>query len=78
MGHSLGAWFANTLACARGDVIRAVGSVGGSVTANECSGPTAAMIMHNPNDRLSAFSAGEYARDISLAQNGCGLPTVSV
>ena len=27
VGHSLGAWFTNSLACARGDVIRAIGSV---------------------------------------------------
>jgi len=26
-GHSLGAWFTNSLACARGDVIRGIGSV---------------------------------------------------
>jgi len=27
VGHSLGAWFTNSLSCARGDVIRAIGSV---------------------------------------------------
>ncbi len=27
IGHSLGAWFTNSLSCARGDVIRAIGSV---------------------------------------------------
>jgi len=27
VGHSLGAWFTNTLSCARGNVIRAIGSV---------------------------------------------------
>ena len=61
VGHSLGAWFTNSLACARGDVIRAIGSVGGGTTINECTGPVAALIMHNPKDNLASFSSGvEY------------------
>lgn len=55
VGHSLGAWFTNSLSCARGDVIRAIGSVGGGTTTNACNGPVAAMIMHHPNDNLSSF-----------------------
>ena len=69
--HSLGAWFTNTLACARGDVIRGIGSVGWSITPNSCSGPVATMIMHNPNDRLASFAGWEHARDQFLAQNHC-------
>ena len=42
-GHSLGASFANTLACARGAAIRGVATVGGGIgPAGECSGPGAA------------------------------------
>lgn len=37
VGHSLGAWFTNSLSCARGDVIRAIGSVGGGTTINDCA-----------------------------------------
>jgi len=55
VGHSLGARFTNTLACARGDIIRAIGSVGGSITPNNCSGPVATIIMHNPKDNLASF-----------------------
>jgi len=69
--HSLGAWFTNTLACARGDVIRAMGSVGWSITPNNCSGPVAAIIMHNPKDNLASFGGWEYARDKLLEQNQC-------
>lgn len=69
--HSLGAWFTNTLACARWDVIRGIWSVWGGTTTNECSWPVAAMIMHNPEDRLSSFVDGLQARDQLLAQNGC-------
>ena len=71
VGHSLGAWFTNTLACARGDVIRGIGSVWWSMTPNSCSGPVAAMIMHNPEDRLASFAGWENARDQLLAQNHC-------
>lgn len=77
VGHSLGAWFTNTLSCARGNVIRAIGSVGGGTTINNCAGPVAAMVMHNPADRLAPFSSGETARDQLIGQNQCGSRTVS-
>lgn len=76
VGHSLGSWFTNSLACVRGDVIRASGSLGGGTTQNTCSGPVAAITMHNPKDDLSPFSDGIKARDLHLAQNACGLKTV--
>lgn len=71
VGHSLGAWFANTLSCVRGDRIRGVGSLGGSASAATCSGPVAAMLLHSPEDNLAPFAGGERARDLKLAQNGC-------
>ncbi len=70
VGHSLGASFANSLGCARGDRIRGVGSLGGGVSAEGCRGKTAAMVFHNPADRLVPFSEGERVRDRFLAQNG--------
>lgn len=72
VGHSLGGWFANQLACARPQQIRAVASLGGSLSSNRCNGPVAAMVLHNPNDRLVALSLGEAVRDIYLEQNGLG------
>jgi polyhydroxybutyrate depolymerase len=78
VGHSLGAWFTNSLSCARGDKIRAIGSVGGGTTSNECSGPVAAFIMHNPKDNLASFASGEAARDQLLKQNQCSSKTVPV
>lgn len=74
----MGAWFTNSLACARGDVIRAIGSVGGGTTINTCSGPTAALIMHNPEDNLASFKSGIGARDQLLKQNSCGPETVDL
>jgi len=70
VGHSLGASFANSLACARGDVIRGVGSVAGRIWDAPCSGPAAAMLMHNPEDDLVPVSRGLAARDHALEQNG--------
>lgn len=78
VGHSLGAWFTNSLACARGDVIRAIGSVGGGAAISDCSGPTAAMIWHNPKDNLTPFSQGLIARDQLNKQNACSDATVEV
>jgi len=74
VGHSLGASFANSLGCARGAVIRGVGTVAGRIWDIKCSGPAAEMIMHNPNDDLVPVSRGLKARDWALAQNGLKPP----
>jgi polyhydroxybutyrate depolymerase len=70
VGHSLGASFANSLGCARGSVIRGVGTVAGRIWDINCSGPAAAIIMHNPQDDLVPVSRGLKARDWALSQNG--------
>ncbi|NLG07273.1 hypothetical protein GX553_02345 [Candidatus Peribacteria bacterium] len=70
-GHSLGGWFANSVACIRGDVVRASASVGGSSVITECAGPSAALIAHNPNDRMASFTASELTRDLRLEVNAC-------
>jgi polyhydroxybutyrate depolymerase len=76
--HSLGAWFTNSLACARGDIIRASGSVWGSTTINNCTWPIASLIMHNPKDRLAWFGGGQTARNQMLEQNNCWSETKEV
>lgn len=78
VGHSLGAWMTNSLACARGEVIRAVASLGGGRSGGECSGPVAVMQWHNPNDNLATFSSGVNARDQFLRQNQCSAETKSI
>lgn len=72
VGHSLWAWFTNSLACARGDIIRAIWSVWWGTTKNNCTWPAAAVIMQHPQDNLSSYAAGVTARDQLLKQNGCG------
>lgn len=77
-GHSLGAWFTNSLACARGDVLRGVVTLGGARSTGTCSGPVAVMQWHNPADNLAPFSTGETARDDYLAQNQCSAASTPV
>lgn len=71
VGHSLGGSFVNSLACARGDVLRGVAVVGGGYGGIPgCRGQVAALVMHHPDDRLVPVAAGEAAREARLAQNG--------
>ncbi|QQP89152.1 hypothetical protein IGS68_24685 [Skermanella sp. TT6] len=70
VGHSLGASFVNSLACARGDRIRGVGSVAGGIVPSRCRGSVAALMLHNPADELVPITEGERARDTLVAQNG--------
>lgn len=71
VGHSLGAWMANTVACARGGAVQASATVGGDSIIGNCPGPAAALISHNPKDTLSPYDATVRARDLRLAENGC-------
>lgn len=70
-GHSLGAWMGNSVACLRGGVVRASATVAGDSIAGDCSGPSAALLMNNPDDSLSPFAAAERTRDTRLRENGC-------
>ncbi|OIO53519.1 hypothetical protein AUJ46_04960 [Candidatus Peregrinibacteria bacterium CG1_02_54_53] len=71
VGHSLGAWFANSVACARGGIVRASATVGGSTIMQNCTGPTAAMIINNPKDPYSSQKTAESMRDIRITANTC-------
>lgn len=78
VGHSLGAWMANTVACVRGGAVRASATVGGDSLFTTCSGPTAAFLMHNPDDTLSPFSGAEALRDMRLKANACEPESVPI
>ena len=78
VGHSLGGSFVNALGCHRAGVLRAVASLGGGPASGTCQGEVAAMVLHNPDDRLVPFRLGEAARDQFLAQDDLtGPPTPS-
>jgi poly(3-hydroxybutyrate) depolymerase len=55
MGHSLGASFANSLACARTDRFRAVAAVAGGITPSDCLREVAALLLHNRRDPRRAL-----------------------
>lgn len=69
VGHSLGGWFVNSLACARGHKIRAVAALGGGFSTSDCRGQFAALLIHNPKDRLSPIKGSVRARDHFLKLN---------
>lgn len=70
VGHSLGASFSNSLACARGDKVRAVASLGGGGLVDNCNGNFAAMVIHNPKDRLVSFKNGKRVKEAFIENNG--------
>jgi polyhydroxybutyrate depolymerase len=70
VGHSLGASFANSLACARADRIRGVAAVAGGIAPSDCAGEVAALLLHNPRDQAVALREGERARDVLLGRPG--------
>ncbi|MBP9773341.1 MAG: S-layer homology domain-containing protein [Candidatus Peribacteraceae bacterium] len=78
VGHSLGAWFANSVACARGGVVRASATVGGSAVTSNCTGPTAAMIINNPKDALSSHTSAIAMSDIRIKENTCSTNSAPV
>jgi polyhydroxybutyrate depolymerase len=72
VGHSLGAWYANSLGCARGDVLRGIGTIAGALDRFPCQGGVAAVLFHNPRDRQVGYRYGLLARDWLRAENGDG------
>ena len=66
IGHSLGASFANDLACARGHVVAGLVSVAGGIGPARCRERVPALLLHNPHDRLVPLAEGERARDALL------------
>lgn len=75
VGHSLGAWMANSVACVRGGVVRASATVGGDSVITDCAGPSAALISHNPKDNLAPFSGSERVREMRTEENACAWET---
>lgn len=71
VGHSLGAWMANTVACARGGAVQASATIGGDSIIANCPGPAAALLSHNPDDTLAPYNSTVRARDLRLEENAC-------
>ncbi len=71
-GRSYGAYFVNTLACARAPYLRAVaGTMGGGPFDERCTGPISAWLSHAADDPLVSIDQGRASRDAYVARNGC-------
>ncbi len=71
VGHSLGGWFTQKLACLRGDHIKGMAVVGSGGYSGECTGPVTSLFYQNVNDHLSSYASGKSAEKIRLAVNQC-------
>jgi len=72
VGHSNGAGMSHTLGCKRGNILRAIGPVAGSLTDYEdLIGQVAVMQVHGSNDNTFPVESIKPTRDYWIAINGC-------
>ena len=78
-GHSYGAYFSNTLGCARGNALRAIAPVAGGGPYVSCDGGQVAVWLEaSTDDPVVAYSNGQTSRDRWLAANHCASTTHAV
>ncbi len=70
-GYSSGAFMTHRLGCARGDMLRGIASIAGGQADADCTGPVAALVIHDEDDATVNIGASIGARDHHLARNGC-------
>jgi polyhydroxybutyrate depolymerase len=72
IGHSLGSTFVQTLACQRGDVIRAIAPQAGDPgMTTGCTGPVAAWVGYGLQDSAGEVAASKARKDFWLSTNHC-------
>ena len=72
VGHSAGAGFVHTLGCKRGNVLRAIAPVAGSLLDHEdCTGQVAVIQIHGANDTVVPLGMIRPSRDYWIAINSC-------
>lgn len=71
VGHSLGGWMAQRIACLRGEFISGLAVVGSGGYVGTCSGPAPSLFYQNTNDHLSSYASGVSARNSRLKINEC-------
>lgn len=69
LGVGMGGWFANSLACARANTVRAVAAISGSISPSDCPGRVATLLLHNPASGQMPLRDVLAARDHWLAHN---------
>lgn len=71
IGHSLGGWMAQRIACLRGEFISGLAVVGSWPYTGTCSGPVPSLFFQNVDDHLSSYASGINARNTRLKVNEC-------
>jgi poly(3-hydroxybutyrate) depolymerase len=72
VGHSNGAGFTHTMGCQRGNVLRAIGPVAGSLADySDCIGQVAVIQIHGNNDTFMPLGMIKPSRDYWIAINSC-------
>ncbi len=71
IGHSLGGWMAQRIACLRGEFISGLAVVGSGGFNGACSWPVPSLFFQNQNDHLSSYASGISARNARLKVNEC-------
>jgi polyhydroxybutyrate depolymerase len=75
LGHSSGALFSELLSCERSSHLRGIAAVAGAMVWPECTGRSAALLIHGEHDKVVSISRGRAARDRFLVTNGCSSQT---
>lgn len=77
-GFSMGGMMANGLGCNRGELFRGIAAIHGLNSTSNCSTKgTAALIQHDRNDSVVAYSHGEGAAEAFRTLNGCTTSTAN-
>jgi predicted esterase len=71
VGHSSGAGITHQLGCLRGNVLRGIAPVAGSLLSNDCVKEVAVMQIHGITDTSVPISTGEPTRDFWVEYNSC-------
>lgn len=71
VGHSLGGWMAQRIACLRWEFISGLAVVGSGGYTGTCSGPVPSLFFQNVDDHLSSYASGISARNTRLKTNEC-------
>lgn len=71
VGHSLGGWMAQRIACQRGEFISGLAVVGSGAFGSTCTGPVPTLFFQNTNDQLSSYASGKSAEKTRLTVNAC-------
>lgn len=72
VGHSNGAGMTHTLGCQRGNILRAIAPVAGSLwNFEDCIGQVAVIMIHGSNDTIMPVGSIAPSRDYWIAINSC-------